>query len=77
MTKSEDTDEMLHYVAFHQDLHCLLKKSKYIFFLKSITCDPLICTMDHSDLTVSNFMGNSIGTKRVKFVILQRLNCVV
>ena len=27
-----------------------------------------IYTMDHPVLTVSNFMGNSIGTKRVKIV---------
>ena len=27
--------------------------------------------MDHPDLTVSTFMGNSIGLKRVNFVVLQ------
>ena len=25
MANSEDPDEMLHYAAFHQSLHCLLK----------------------------------------------------
>ena len=27
LANSEDPDEMLHYVAFHQGLHCLLKWS--------------------------------------------------
>ena len=36
-------------------------------FLEINTCDPsIIYTMDHPDLNVSNIMGNSIGTKRVK-----------
>ena len=29
-------------------------------FLESITCNPSIYTMDHPDLTVSNYMENSI-----------------
>ena len=33
--------------------------------MEIVTCDPSIYTMDHPDLTVSNFMGNPIGTKRV------------
>ena len=61
-------------VLFH--LNC--ESSKYIAKLFSlsiflggggggfITCDPAIYTMDHPDLTVSNFMGNSIGPKGVK-----------
>ena len=49
--KHEDPDEMPH------NAH---------FFGESITSDPLIYTMEHSDLIVSIFMGNAIGIKRVK-----------
>ena len=48
-----------------------MAKTKYIFierntiFLKIITYDPSIYITVHRGLTVSNFMGNSIGTKRV------------
>ena len=34
------------------------------YYLEIITCDPSLYTKDHTDLDVSNFMGNSIGTKR-------------
>ena len=34
------------------------------YFFEIITCDLSIYTMDHPDLNVSNFMGNSMGTKR-------------
>ena len=40
----------------------LLQRKKYNV-LKIVTCDPSIYTMDHPDLTISNFMGNSIGTQ--------------
>ena len=30
-----------------------------MIFLEIIICDPSIYTMDHPDLTVANFMGNS------------------
>ena len=69
LAKSEDPDEMPHIVAFHQGLHCLLeKKSKFkernaIYYWKILTCDPLIYIMDHSDLSGSNFMENSISQK--------------
>ena len=72
---SEDLNEMphnaaFHNAAFHQGLHCLLRQhrsveKKYNIFLKIIACDPSTYTMGHPDLTVSNFMGNSIGLKRV------------
>ena len=39
-------------------------KERKTFFLKIITCDPSIYPMDHPDLTISNFIGNSIGTKK-------------
>ena len=50
----------------------LLAKTKSIFtgrnitFLRIMTFDPSMDTMDHLDLTVSYFMGNSIGLKRAK-----------
>ena len=70
MAKSEDPDEMPHYAAFHQGLHCLLRQNgssenEMQYYLEIITCDPSIYTMDCPDITVSNFMGNPIGTERV------------
>ena len=75
LTNSEDPDEMPHNAAFHQDPHCLLRHNrssekeilyiKYNIFLEIIICDPLIYTLDHPDLIVCSFMGNSIGPKRV------------
>ena len=32
------------------------------------TCDPSTYTMDHPDITVSDFMGNSIGIQRVNLL---------
>ena len=55
-------------VAFHQGRHGMLsqnqssgKEIQYLF--ENISCDPSIYTMEHPDLTVSNLMGNSFGTK--------------
>ena len=45
----------------------LQRKKVFIIFLEIITRDPSIYTMDHADLTVSNFMGYSIGTKRAMY----------
>ena len=63
---------MPHNAAFHRGLHCSLRiklifieKIQY-FWGKIVACDPSLDTMDHPDITVSNFMGNSIGFKRVK-----------
>ena len=55
--------------AFHQVLHCLLRQNrlsekKILYFLDVITCDTSVYTMDHPDLTVSNFMEKSIGLHR-------------
>ena len=73
LANREEPDEMQHNAAFHQGLHCLRIQNRYSetprgiqYILEIITCDPSIYTMDHPDLTVSNFMGNSIGLKRVK-----------
>ena len=62
----DDPDERLHKVAFSQDLHCLLRQKKHKkkttqFILENMTCVPSIYIMDHPNLTVSNFMENSIG----------------
>ena len=51
MANCEDTDEMQHYAAFHQGLHCLLRQNRsalfaearqemQFFFLKSIPVTP-------------------------------------
>ena len=46
LSNSEDPDEMLHNVAFHHGLHCLLKKKAIFreiqFCMELITCEPLI-----------------------------------
>ena len=52
----------------HFIMVCTVPKTQSIFrernaFLKIITCDPSINTMGHPDLTVSNFMRNSLGYK--------------
>ena len=73
LTNSEDSDEMPHNAAFHQGLHCLLSQNQSSekenkAFFEIITCASLIYTLDHPDLTVSNFMGTSIGIKSLKVV---------
>ena len=70
LANSEDPDEVPHNVAFHQGLHCLLSQNRSSekeiqYVLEIITCDPSIYTMNHQDLTVTNFLENSIGLKRV------------
>ena len=74
LANSKDPDEMEHYVCEGKNN---LQKKKYNILLEIITFDPLIYTMDHPDLTVSNFMENSIGPKRVKgyslHLILKRM----
>ena len=71
MTTFEDPYEMRHKATFHQGLLCLLRHNqsseKEIQYVSEIiTCDPSIYTIDHPDLTVSIFMENFIGLKRVK-----------
>ena len=54
---SEDPDEMPHFVAFHQGLHCLQKKKssekEIQYFLKIIICNPPKYTMDHPSPVLS------------------------
>ena len=59
LANSEDPDEMLCNVAFHQVLDCLLRQKrssekKTKFYFEIITCDPLIYTMDHPKFIVLN-----------------------
>ena len=47
-TNNEDPDEMLHYAAFHQGLHCLLRKIQFIGtevqnYLEISAYGPLSC----------------------------------
>ena len=62
LANSEDPDEMPHNAAFHQGLHCLLRKKRYSekqmqFYLEIIACGPSNYTMDH----VSNQKEESIS----------------
>ena len=70
LSNNENPDKMLHKAAFYLGLLCLLKQNqsseKEVYLYKIITCDPLVYTMDHPDLTVSNFMENFIGLKKFK-----------
>ena len=71
LANSEDPDEMLYIVTFHQGLHCLLRQKqfseKYMqFYLKIIICDPLIYTMDHPKFVVQYQKKEAICAYRVK-----------
>ena len=60
LANSKDPDEMQHYGAFHQGLHCCLRRQKRcsekekLYLLEIITCDPSINTMGHPKLIVPN-----------------------
>ena len=59
LANSEDPDEMLHNAAFHQGLYYLLRQKTYSekekqFLFGNYNLDPLICTMDHPKVIVSN-----------------------
>ena len=58
LASSEDSDEMQHYAAFHQGLHCLLRLkqpsgAEIHHNLENFTCHPLHHTMDKPILIVS------------------------
>ena len=64
---------MPHNAAFYQCLHCLLRQNQSIekeiheqSILEIITFDPSIYTMDHPDLTVSNFIEKFPVVESVK-----------
>ena len=68
LANSEDPDEMLHNVAFHQGLHLLLRQDRSLekeiqYFFRIVTCDPSLYIMDHLDIAVSNFMENPLVLK--------------
>ena len=76
LANSVDPDETSNCAAaFHQVLHCLLKKQssggKY-FYLESIACDPLICIMNHPKFIVSSKKEESICDDKGKFSIAKR-----
>ena len=60
---------MPHNAAFYQGLLCakteLTFRERNVIILEIIACGPSIYIVEHPYLTLSNFMGNSIGTKRV------------
>ena len=64
----EDPDEMQHYAAFHQRLHCFLTTSgtEMHHNLEISTCEPLKYTMGSPILTVSICMGTSMRMQKVK-----------
>ena len=49
-----------------------LKRKKFV--LEIITYDPSIYTMEHLDLTVLNFMENSISLKDVRDLSIRAIN---
>ena len=64
---NEDPDEMPHYTAFHQGLHCLLGQKQSLekentIYLELITCHPSIYTVDHPKSIVSDQTEESIST---------------
>ena len=61
LTKSEDPDEMQHYAAIHQGLHCLLrlKQSSWTEIHHNLvisTCDPLKHTMGRPPYLLYQFV---------------------
>ena len=64
-----DGDDMQHNARFHLGLHCLLiqnrsSEKEIHYFLGNYNLWPLKIYNGPSDLSVSNFLGNSIGTIR-------------
>ena len=72
-----DTDEMQHYSAFHQGLHCLLRLKQpsgteihhNVYFS---TCDPLKYIMG-SHILIEKYMRKSIGIQKVNSVEMGRM----
>ena len=72
LANSEDPDEMPHRVAFHQGLHCNLKRKKIIFYEEVITCNPSFNTMDHPKYIASNQKEEFIRAYRVNQAFLSK-----
>ena len=69
---------MPHNVQFLHGLHSLLSQNRSSekevqYNLEIITSDPSLYTVGHPDLTVSKFMENSIGFKRVSCLFIAAL----
>ena len=59
----EGPNEISHYVAFHQDSHCLQRQNQssekdaiFYSFMEITTCDPSVYTMNNPDIFVCSFM---------------------
>ena len=90
LANSADPDEMPHYVALHQGLHCFLWPTSffteryripymYNISLQIIACDPSMYTLVQSDFIVCSIMENSIDVEKVKTAITSSAgdqNCV-
>ena len=60
-TNSEDPDEMPHYAAFHQGLHCLLRQNQSSgkeiqHCLEIVNCDSLILAWVQSSIFWQYFL---------------------
>ena len=80
LTKNKNSNDMPQNVAFHQDLHRLLRhkiSSEKELYLEILTCDPLTYTMDLPKFIVSNQKGESISAKRVKMSMAVKLSLLL
>ena len=70
IANSEDLDEMQHNAAFHQGMHCLLKKFKQTFTDRStpflIKSYLEMYKMNNSILMASIYIGKAIKPHRLK-----------
>ena len=71
MVKIEEPDEMQHYAAFHQGLHCLLKSKPHSWTeinhnLEKCACNPLLYIMGCPIIIVSISIEKSIRIQRGK-----------
>ena len=71
LVKSADLDEMQHYAAFHQGLHCLLRLkhapgTEIHHNLENSTCDPLKYTMG-SPILILSISQQSHNLKTMSF----------
>ena len=69
---SVDPDEMRQNAAFHKSLQNSKQSlgTEVHLNLKSLTCDSLICTMDHPRLTVSNQWEEFISIRRINLSVI-------
>ena len=53
--------------------NCWKSRALAHMFFEILTCEPSIDVMDHPDFIVCSFMENSIGLKRVKLTISNKM----